>query len=193
MPKIIGTVEALTIRDQHSKAPVETRAFVEVSLEGIVGDVHSGFSRPSDGRDKGVVRGTPVRNWRQWSAVSKEELEKVAKAMGVAEIPPGALSANLVFSGISNFTQLTKGSSIWFQNGVVLAVEEENEPCVGPGKELAAMYAEIKAHDFVKAAVNLRGLVGVVYRAGIVTVGEQAEVKMYQPKTYQVFGNPLRL
>ena len=189
MSKLIATVDALIVRDKQQYAPTETRALIEVSLEGIVGDVHGGFIRPSDARDKGIIRGTPVRNWRQWSAVSREELAVIAKNMGIDQVDGRALSANFVFSGIPNFTQIPKGSSIIFENGVILMVEDENEPCVGPGKEISALYPDKKPHDFVKNAINLRGLVGVVYRAGVVRVGEMAEVVVCEPKTYHMVGN----
>lgn len=169
-------IEALSIRDKATRAPRNGCAFIDLTLEGVTGDVHFGFTRPADGRDRGIVRGTPVRNWRQWSAVSVEELQKIAKTMGLECLDPCLLSANLTFSGVENFTLLPRGTEIRFEGGAILTVEQENAPCAGPGKEIATLFPGKQPYEFVKAAQHLRGLVGVVYRAGVVQVGESAEI-----------------
>lgn len=184
MVKLIATVESLAIRDKKTCAPRQGQALIHVELGGLVGDVHHGFTRPADSRDPGIVRGTPVRNWRQWSAVSAEEMAIVGSRMGIPPVDSCLLSANFTFKGIPNFTLLPRGTQILFAQGVVLTVEEENEPCTGPGKEIAQNFPDKKAHEFVKAAKNLRGIVGVVYRAGTVHAGEQATVVVYEPRTF---------
>lgn len=171
-------VEALCLGqkpDAVLKCHVEKLCF---ELDGIVGDRHRGFSKAADGRDRGVVRGTPVRNWRQWSAVSIEELEIVAQRLGVDKIDPAWLGANLAFSGHAEFTKLPIGTRIWFPGGAVLSVEAENQPCLGPGKEIACHMPAVKAADFPKNALKLRGLVGVVFKAGAVELGDIARIEI---------------
>jgi hypothetical protein len=111
-------------------------------------------------------------------------MKLIAQKMGLDFIDPLLLSANITVSGVANFTLLPRGSEIAFEGGAILTVEEENAPCTGPGKEIAKVHAGKKAHEFVQAAMHLRGLVGVVYRAGIVKVGEKAQVKVYEPRPF---------
>jgi MOSC domain-containing protein YiiM len=186
--KLNLVVDALAVRDKAAAVPQQGRNLLELSLEGVVGDIHSGFTRPADGRDVGITRGTPVRNWRQWSAVSAEEMRAIADRMGLDSIDPCLLSANITFSGLLNFTALPRGTELRFESGAILTVEDENAPCTGPGKEIARLHPEKKAHEFVQAAMHLRGLVGVVYRAGVVKVGDRAEVRLYEPRPYTVVG-----
>src|SRR5262249_47852176 len=123
--KLIATVEALSIRDQNDEAPRQGCTVIELTLEGIVGDVNYGFTRPAARRDRGNPSGTPVRNWRQWSAVSLEELQAVAQQMGLSALDPCLLSANITFSGVKDFTRLPRGTQISFAGGAILTVEEE--------------------------------------------------------------------
>jgi MOSC domain-containing protein YiiM len=170
-------VEALLLgTDPHSLLKSHTDA-LELELDGIVGDKHRGFAKPADGRDRGVARGTPVRNWRQWTAVSVEELRMVAERLAVLGIDPSLLGANILFSGIERLTQIPRGATIWFPDGAVLAVEGENAPCIGPGRQIAEQFPRVKPEDFPKAASHLRGLVGVVYKAGRIKVGDLAIIQ----------------
>lgn len=172
-----GQVEALCVSNKGN-VPMQE---IELTLEGVVGDSHGGFTRKADARDPGIKRGTPVRNWRQWSAVSSEELAVVAERLGLDFLDPALLTANICVSGIPDFTRLPRGTTLWFPSGAILTVEEENEPCLGPGKEINACHPKVPPAAFPKAAVHMRGLVGVIYRAGIIKVGDAVEVKAYQP------------
>ncbi|HEY9792807.1 MAG TPA: MOSC domain-containing protein [Candidatus Obscuribacterales bacterium] len=181
MAEVTLRVEQLAVGDNEKTLLKQARISVEFNLEGLVGDKHAGFIRPADGRDDGVKRGTPVRNWRQWSAVSVEELHKIAERLRIDHLDPSLLGANLTFSGCDDLTLIPKGSMIWFTSGAVLTVEGENGPCIGPGKEIAKKFEHVEASSFPKAAKKLRGLVGVVYRAGTVKVGDTAVVRIYEP------------
>lgn len=181
MTEIAVRVESVAVGNKKSSLLKKAVQSLELSLEGIVGDKHAGFIKPADGRDSGIARGEPVRNWRQWSAVSVEELKRIADALGVAELDPALLGANVTFSGYDNLSLIPKGSMIWFPSGAVLSVEGENEPCMGPGREIARVFPHVQAALFPKAAKNLRGLVGVVYRPGAIAVGDQAVIRTCQP------------
>lgn len=154
---------------------------LDFDLQGIVGDRHAGFTKPADGRDGGVKRGEVIRNWRQWSAVSIEELDKIATTLNAGKIEPAWFGANITFSGYEGFTAIPKGSTIWFESGLILTVEGENAPCQGPGKIISSNIPHIRAHEFPKAAKNLRGLVGVVYKPGRIVPGDEAIVRVYEP------------
>ena len=47
---------------------------VEATFEGLIGEKHSGFTRPADSRTPYYTRGTPIRNTRQVSIISAEEM-----------------------------------------------------------------------------------------------------------------------
>lgn len=173
-------VEYLAVGAKDDKILKTPSLSVEVGLEGIVDDRHSGFVKKADGRDDGIKRGTIIRNWRQWSAVSLEELDKIAAAMCIDRVDPAWLGANIAFSGCEQLTQVPKGSTIWFSSGVILTVEGENQPCIGPGKEIAQHLSGVVPSSFPKAAQHLRGLVGVVHRAGRIALGEQAFIRPFQ-------------
>ncbi len=174
-------VEQVAVGDQSAGILKTPCLHLEFSLEGIIGDRHAGFTKPADGRDEGVKRGTIIRNWRQWSAVSTYELQEIAQGLNIDRVEPTWLGANITFSGYDRFTHIPKGSTIWFASGLVLTVEGENAPCIGPGKAIASHFDHVKAADFPKAAKNLRGLVGVVYRPGRLTTGAEAVIKIYKP------------
>jgi hypothetical protein len=178
MTEVILKVEFLGVADDDDALETRALASLEFQLDGVAGDKHIGYTRQSDARDEGLKRGTLVRNWRQWSAVSREELEKIKQAMDLPELSPELLGANICFSGHDSLTLLPRGSMIWFPSGAVLTVEGENEPCMGPGRAIAKRFPQVKAAQFPKAAKQLRGLVGIVYCAGVVKLGDRAVVKL---------------
>lgn len=160
-----------------------------LTLEGITGESRHppGFTKEADGRDSGISRGTPVRNWRMWSALSVEESVFIAEALGIPVLAPELLGANILFKGMDGFTQLPRGTTLWFPRGVVLSVECENLPCMGPGNLIAESFAGVKASDFVNVAMGKRGLVGVVYTTGhegegVITVGDMVTVR--KPRSF---------
>ena len=60
----------------------EEHSSIQVELDGIVGDRHRSYVRKTWAGDK-QPEGTTRRNERQWSAVSIEELDDIAKDKGV--------------------------------------------------------------------------------------------------------------
>ena len=131
----------------------ESCLFLDMQMEGINGDRHAGMLRKADGRDKGIIRGTMIRNRRQWSAVSVEELDQIALSLKLENLHSMLLAPNFVVSGIPNFTQLPKGTLLKFPE-VTLFVEAENDPCTKSGKALAAAHLHVTPHTFVKVAMH---------------------------------------
>ena len=99
-----------------------------------------------------------IRNWRQWSAVSLEELERIAHNLGVPSIDAAQLGANLCFDGIPQLTQCPVGALLRFADAILL-VEAENNSCTLAGKSLKENYPDLSPNKFVKAALHLRGIV----------------------------------
>ena len=139
---------------------------VKVTWEGFAGDNHEGPTRPADVRVKWFPRGVPIRNTRQVSLVSTEELALIAGALELPQVLAAWLGANLELAGIPRLTELPPGTRLFFPEDATLVVEGENEPCIGPGKVIHAHHPEREklASHFVKAAWKKRGLVGWVER-----------------------------
>ncbi len=171
---ISGRVESLYV-GRNKGVRKDECAFLELRTDGIVGDRHSGDLKKADGRDKGIVRGTMIRNWRQWSAISIEEVELMRKNLKLEELEGALLGPNFIVSGIENFTQLPHGTLLRFPDAE-LFVETENDPCTQAGSAIATVHSGVTPHQFVKAAWHIRGLVGIVSKAGIVRVGDSLEV-----------------
>jgi hypothetical protein len=153
---------------------------LELDLGGIPGDRHYGMTARADSRYPMYPRGTEIRNRRQLSAVSVEEMAVVAQALGVPEVKAEWLGANLLLEGLPDLTLLPAGARLLFPSGAGLICEGENEPCLGPGEKVQEQYPDVPrlAPAFVKAAVNRRGIVLSVERAGVIRPGDVAKIEM---------------
>jgi hypothetical protein len=161
---------------------------IQAELEGLPGDVHYGLTKPAGSREKQYPRGESVRNNRQVSIVSLEELAEVAAAMGLPEIRPEWLGANLALEGIPRLTRLPPFTRLYFPEGAALLVSGENKPCIYPGNILQAQYPDHPglAEAFVKLALGKRGLVAVVERAGMLRRGDAVRVEIPRQVLYQL-------
>lgn len=176
-------IEAVLVADGSTFAtrPVER---VEMDLEGIVlagaSERHRGYSRGADVRVPWFPRGTPIRNSRQVSLVSREDLEGVAADLGIPAVRPEWLGANILVSGVPNFSFLPRGTRLMFPGKLALAVEDQNAPCRGPGRTIAAQHPGRPGLDldFVKVAARRRGLVAWVEKAGSAAAGDTAELRI---------------
>lgn len=161
---------------------------VKVSLEGFVGDRHAGLTRKADVRTPWFPRGAVVRNTRQVSLVSTEELALIAQALGVPQVLAAWLGANLELAGVPRLTQLPPGTRLFFPEDATLVVEGENEPCRKAGRSLEAHHPELAglASRFVKAAHQRRGLVAWVERAGLIRPGDRVQVELPPAGVYSL-------
>ncbi len=178
--RVIGVYLGL---DPHSLVTTRTEE-AQVTFEGFAGDRHAGLTRLSDGRTPYYARGTEIRNSRQVSIVSAEELAEVAAAMGLDSVQPEWLGANLLLAGIPNLTRLAPGVRMVFAGGVVLAVEGENLPCESPGKVIQAVHPATPGLVplFVRAARGRRGIVAWVEKPGRIRSGD--EVRLLVPAAH---------
>ena len=151
---------------------------------GIEGDCHAGLTRKSDSRMlKQFKRGTEVKNARQVSILSKEELTEIAARMAIPEVKPEWVGANLVTSGIPNLTLLPPSTRLQFPSGATLVVDIENLPCRYPADVIDKHYPEPKM-GFVKAAQVKRGVVGWVEAEGEVRVGDHIVIWLPPQRIY---------
>ena len=168
----------------------ESRPSIEVRLDGINGDKHAGFTRKALEKED-YPTGIELRNDRQWSALSVSEVEIMRTKMNLRELAAGVLGPNLVIDGIDDFSRLPRGTKLTFPSGATLVVEGFNPPCADMGTHIASVYPKdadgkpTQGNMFPKAAINERGLVGVVDRPGIITVGEEVVVVRYVPRKFK--------
>ena len=141
---------------------------IQLLFEGIAGDSHGGLTRSSCVRVEDVhPLDTPIRNTRQASVLSAEELSLIAKDMGIDELPPALLGANILTSGIPDLTLVPPASRLQFASGATLVVDLENHPCNLPAREIEKEMPGC-GRAFKMAAMRRRGITAWVEREGVV-------------------------
>ena len=152
---------------------IASRARQDMALgwDGCADDRHAGVNRPSCSRVKALYpRGTEIRNVRQLSVVSAEELSQIAEAMGLDRVDPGWLGATLMVEGLDDFSHLPPSSRLQADDGATLVVDMLNAPCDLPGREIEAAHPG-HGKAFKRAAKGRRGLTAWVERPGRLTLG----------------------
>lgn len=149
-------------------------------------DRHHGATRGADARVPWYARGTVIRNTRQVSIVSTAELSEIAEGLGIPEVRPEWLGANLVLDDVANLSMLPRGTRILVKGGAALAIDDQNAPCRQPGRILAARYPDQPRLEFrfVEVAMRLRGLTAFVERAGSLAKGDVAELRLPEQWIY---------
>jgi MOSC domain-containing protein YiiM len=144
-----------------------------LTLEGIEGDCHIGLTRPADVRTIMLYkRDTPIRNVRQLTLVSVEELHEVAQAMAIPQLKPEWLGANVLVEGIADFTLLPPSTRLQFSSGATIVVDMENLPCRQVANVVARHYPK-NSKGLVASAMHKRGVTAWVEREGIINAGDE--------------------
>ncbi|MDF0728872.1 MOSC domain-containing protein [Cytobacillus sp. S13-E01] len=178
MKTVIIKVEAI-LKASNTETFVTNRvSHVNVEFGGIPGDRHFGITDKAGVRQPMYERGTEIFNRRQISIVSVEDCGLIAKELGVSEIKPEWLGANILVSGISHFTTLTMGSRFLFPDGTGLINNGENLPCKFPGQEIQKAYSDMPdlAKKFIIAGKKRRGIVCSVERPGKISVNDEIKL-----------------
>ena len=183
--KIVGTVTAL-FEAKGTDFVTSAVSEMELTFDGIPGDVHAGTTRRSGGREPWYPRGTEMRNERQVSIVSADELDATADAMGLREVKPEWIGANMVLDGITNLTWLPPRTLVFFENGVTLKIDGDNAPCRLAGRSIAkAVGRDDMELKFPLAARNRRGLVAWVEKPGRIERGERFRAQVPEQWIYE--------
>lgn len=180
-------VSVLVARDRKAlRSAAEPQ--VRVMFEGFEGDRHAGLTMRAGSRHSAYPRGTEIRNTRQISIVSAEELEETARALGVPELKAEWLGANLLLRDIPRLALLPPGTRLYFARGAALVIEGENHPCTKAGESIQVAYPDLPglAQMFPKAAVHRRGLVAWVERPGVIMPGDAAVAELPEQRIYQL-------
>lgn len=180
-------VSVLIARDPASlRSSAEPQA--RVIFEGFEGDRHAGLTWRSGSRTPHYPRGTEIRNTRQVSIVSVEELEQIAAAMDVPTLLPEWLGANLLLRDIPQLSFLPSGTRLLFAQGAALVVAGENHPCTLAGASIEEAYPDRPGltQAFPKAGRNLRGLVAWVERPGLIAPGDGVLARLPDQRIYSL-------
>ena len=172
-----GVVDSLCVHtNENNNITTVARDSVNVSFSGIDGDSHTGLTRESCVRVKRQYTvGTTIRNTRQISIVSAEELQVIAQNMKIPSIMPEWLGANLCLTGVPEFTKIPPATRLLFSSGACLVVDVENEPCKYPAEIIEQQHPGT-GKLFVKSAVGIRGVTAWVEREGKIERGDTVEV-----------------
>ena len=183
---ITGKVEAVLLNPDRKTGLEKARTGeLVMTFAGIEGDCHSGITRASDGRMiKLYKRGTPVANSRQVSILSTEEMDEIAAAMGLDELLPEWLGANIITSGIPELTKLPPSTRMVFSSGATIIVDVENGPCRYVG-DVIEKHHPGKGSAFVAAATGRRGVVGRVECEGKIRPGDEITLHIPPQRIYE--------
>lgn len=179
MPALIptdyfGTITWLgVVADSSVDLRAKPLARVDATLEGFEGEGHGGLTRPSCSRVTAQYpKGTEIRNVRQLSVLSAEEMALIAADMGLDALDPSLLGASMVIEGIPDFTHVPPNARLQGASGATITVDMENRPCIFPGKEIEKDHHGY-GPKFKTAAKNRRGVTAWVERAGRFSVGDK--------------------
>ncbi|MCI5077158.1 molybdenum cofactor sulfurase [Oricola sp.] len=185
--KLNGTVDGLFMAtgEDFVSAPVDA---LQLTYEGIAGDLHAGLTRNSGSREPWYARGTEMRNERQVTILSRDELAEAAKEMAVDAIEPEWIGGNMTLTGIPMLSLLPAATLLFFEGGVTLKVDFQNGPCKFSGASIARHVGRpddaALALAFVPAAKRRRGLLAWVEKPGTIAMGEKVQARLPEQWIY---------
>ena len=185
--KLSGVVDGLfsALGKEFVTAPVDE---LDLTYEGIRGDLHSGITRKSGSREPWYTRGTEMRNERQVTLLSRAELAEAAAEMGIDGIEPEWIGGNITLEGIPMLSMLPAATLLFFEGGVTLKVDFQNGPCRISGASIARHLGRGDdaglALSFVPAAKRRRGLLAWVERPGTIRSGESVRAQLPEQWIY---------
>jgi hypothetical protein len=175
-----------TYHAPHGTFVSEAVGLLTLTYEGIPGDRHSGLYRESGPREPWYPRGTPMRNERQLSILSVEELAEVAADLSIPELKPEWIGGNLLLSGVPQLSQLPPRTLLMFPSGAAIRIDGDNGPCKKSGASIAANIPGRPDLElgFVQAAKHKRGVLGWVEREGEVRAGDVVKLRIWSQTLY---------
>ena len=172
-----GKVNRLLVCKDSSESIVSVAVDrVEMSLQGLPDDGHSGMTRAACTRFPYLYEaGVEIRNSRQLTIVCSDELAEIAAGMGIDQLQADWLGANMVLSGIPSLSLLPPSTRLVFASKAVLVVDLENRPCIFPA-QIIEQHHPGKGRHFIAKAINRRGFGAWVEREGAVECGDNVDV-----------------
>lgn len=155
---------------------------VDAGFAGFPGDTHSGLTRAACTRFPYLYEeGAEIRNSRQLTIVSSEELYEIAAGLEIDELPAAWLGANIELCGIPSLSLLPPSTRLVFASKATLVVDLENRPCIYPAKVIDSHHPG-KGRRFIRQAMHKRGITAWVEREGVIECGDLVEV--YFPEQF---------
>lgn len=146
---------------------------VDATLDGFPDEAHGGATRAACVRVKTQYpQGTEIRNVRQLSILSAEEMTDIAATMGLDHIDPAWLGASMIIEGIPDFSHVPPSSRLMAPSGAGITIDMENRPCVLPGREIEKD-AKGFGSKFKGAAKNRRGVTAWMEFGGHLAIGDE--------------------
>ena len=164
------------VRERSRGLASELQEAVEATYEGFAGETHAGLTRAACTRTRlQYPVGTEIRNVRQISIVSAEELAEIAAALGLSALDPRLLGASMVVQGAPQFTRVPPSSRLVFKTGAGLVIDMENAPCRLPAEAIEAAHPG-HGKRFPAHARGKRGVTAWVECPGRIGVGDTARL-----------------
>ena len=160
------------VANREAALESQSQTVLRASFAGPEGEAHGGLTRPSCSRVLGQYpRNTEIRNTRQFSIVSAEDLAAIAAEMGLDRLDPALMGATMMIEGIPDFSHLPPSSRLQGAHGATLVVDMNNRPCTLPARPIENRHPGF-GKVFKPAAVARRGITAWVEREGIFALGE---------------------
>ncbi len=173
------------VPDRDASLRSEQVESAALTFAGIPGEAHGGETRPSCSRVVSQYsKGTEIRNVRQLTVLSAEELAEIATECGLDALDPAMAGASLVIRGIPDFTHLPPSSRLQFPDGSAIVVDMENRPCHLPAKVINADHPGA-GNKFKVAAKDKRGVTAWVECEGQVKVGDTVRLHVPDQRAWQ--------
>ncbi|UYV38479.1 sulfurase [Rhodobacteraceae bacterium D3-12] len=162
------------VANREAALAAERLESAELEWSGIAGEAHGGVTRASCSRVLDQhPRGTEIRNVRQLSVLSTEDLAQIATRMELeGMLEPSWLGASLVLAGLPDLTHLPPSSRLQAPSGATLVVDMENRPCHLPAPVIEETHPGF-GKRFKAAANALRGVTAWVERPGGIALGDK--------------------
>ena len=161
------------VADRDAALASAPATHLDLTFAGYDAEAHAGETRASCSRVKDLYpRGTEIRNTRQLSIVSQEELGQIARNMGIDHLNPEWLGASIMINGFSDFTHIPPSTRLRAPSGATITIDMENRPCIFPGKSLETEYPGQGA-KFGPAARDRRGVTAWVAAEGALALGDR--------------------
>ncbi|HBZ45069.1 MAG TPA: sulfurase [Maritimibacter sp.] len=185
----VGRITYLgVVADRAAGPAAQALDAASLTWEGITGESHGGLTRRACVR-VGTLHpeGTEIRNTRQLTVLSAEEIAATAEEMGVGDLDPGYMGASIVVYGIPDLSYLPPSSRLQADSGATIVVEMVNHPCTVTGKSVDAEHPG-KGPAYKPAAKDRRGVVAWVERPGALAVGDRLSLVVPAQRSWRPEG-----
>lgn len=161
------------VENRAAALPSRSVGSLTLGFGGPEGEAHGGLTRPSCSRVAGLFpRNTAIRNTRQLSIVSAEDLAAIATEMGLDALDPALVGATMVVRGLPDFTRVPPSSRLLAPSGACMIIDMENRACTLPARPIEDRHPGFGAR-FKPAAKGRRGVTASVEAEGQVSVGDR--------------------